>query len=112
MLIKIIVIVFVLFAIWRTIIRLKKEEIRIGEAAIWVIFWLAVGTVAIMPQTTDVIAQFVGVSRGVDLLVYISIIVIFFIIFKLIVKIEKIERNLAKIVRHLALKDVEEKEEK
>jgi len=111
MLIKFIVIFFVIFAIWRTIVRLKREEIRIVETAIWVIFWLIVGTVAIIPQTTDIVAQFLGVSRGVDLLVYISIVVLFFIIFKIIVKLEKIERNVTKIVRHLALKDVEEEEE-
>ncbi|MBU1164113.1 DUF2304 domain-containing protein [Patescibacteria group bacterium] len=113
MIIKVLVVFFVIFAIWRTLLKLKKQELRIGEAIVWVVFWLAVAVVAITPQTTDIIAQFVGVSRGIDLLVYVSIIVLFFLIFKLIVKLEKIERSISKITRHIALKESDEgKEEK
>jgi len=111
MLIQIIVILFSLFAIYKTLIRRKKEEITTAESIIWVLLWLAVGTAVIIPKTTDQIGQFVGVSRGVDLLVYLSIIVMFFIIFKVIVKLEKIERNVTKVVRHLSLKDIDEDDE-
>jgi len=110
MIIKVFVVFFVIFAIWRTLLRLKKQELRIGEVIVWVVFWLAVAVVAITPQTTDIIAQFVGVSRGIDLLVYISVVVLFFLIFKLIVKLEKIEQSLTKVVRHLSLKDSDEEE--
>jgi len=109
MIIKILVIIFVLAVIWKTYVRLKRKEIRFSEAITWFMLWLGVGIVAITPKTTDIVAKFLGVSRGVDLLVYISIIFIFFIIFKLIVKVEKIERNVAEVARKIALKNDHDK---
>ena len=63
---------------------------------------------ALVPKETDVIAQFVGVERGADLLVYLSILVLFFTVFKIIVKLEKIDRDITKIVRETAIKKNEE----
>ena len=64
----------------------------------------------LVPQQTDVIAQLVGVSRGADLLVYLSILVLFFLAFKILVRLEKIEKDITKIVRHVALTEKPKKE--
>lgn len=112
MLIKILLLLFVLFALSRIFSRLYKEEITKKEFFIWLIFWLLVGGAVIWPKTTDIIAGFVGVSRGADLLVYISILVIFFIVFKIIVKLEKIDREITKIIRELSLRETKEKNQK
>lgn len=105
MIIKLIIIVFVLTVIGRTIARFQKGDITTRELTIWTIFWLLVGLVAIAPKKTDAIAQWLGVERGADLLVYISIMVLFFIVFKIIVKLEKIDRDITKVVRQTALKN-------
>jgi hypothetical protein len=69
----------------------------------WIIFWMVVGVIVLYPGITSFFAQMVGVGRGADLVIYLSIILIFYIIFQLTVKIEKIERNITKIVRTVAI---------
>ena len=105
MTIKIVIIVFVAFVLWRTILRFKKGDITSRELAIWVVFWLLGVAASLVPKQTDVIAQWLGVERGADLLVYLSIIVLFFVVFKIIVKLEKIDKNITKVVRNTALKN-------
>ncbi len=80
------------------------------EFFIWLIFWLLVLTATFWPKLTDKLANFVGVGRGVDLMIYLSIIVLFFAVFKIIIKLKQIDRNITKIVREVALKDKEKKE--
>ncbi|MBI3290975.1 DUF2304 domain-containing protein [Candidatus Falkowbacteria bacterium] len=105
--IKVIIIVFIAFVLWRTFIRFKKKDITGRELGIWTIFWLLVIGATLVPRQTDTIAQFVGVERGADLLVYLSIIVLFFVVFKIIVKLEKIDRDITTVVRATSLNDEE-----
>lgn len=107
MIIKFIIIIFILFVLWRTVLRFKKGDITSRELLIWLVFWVLVAAAAVNPKGTDVIAQWLGVERGADLLVYLSIIVLFFVAFRLIVKQEKIDRDITKIVRNTALKNKE-----
>ena len=108
--IKAIIILFILFVLWRTILRFRQGDITFRELIIWVIFWFLVSVAALVPKKTDVVAQWLGVERGVDLLIYISIVVLFFIVFKIIVKLEKIDRDITQIVRTTALKDKDQDE--
>ena len=68
MIIKIIILGFIFFVVWRTFGRLKNNDISRREFLVWLVFWLGVGLAALWPQKTDVIAAWLGVSRGADLL--------------------------------------------
>lgn len=103
MLIKFFIITFVFFAISRALVRYRKQEISSREAILWSLFWVGVLAATLWPKTTDIIAQAFGVGRGADMLIFISIVVLFFLAFKIIVKLEKIERDITKIVRKVAL---------
>ena len=103
MIIKIVIIVFVLGVLAKTVGRFRQREITGRELTIWTIFWLLVVGATLVPRETDVVAQWFGVERGADLLVYLSIIVIFFMVFKIIVKLEKLDRDITKVVRHDAI---------
>ena len=104
MAIKIILLIFILFVVVRTVFRFSKKEIRGRELLAWLVFWVLVGLAVALPQTTDLFAAKVGVSRGADLLVYISVLVLFYLVFKVLVKLEKIERQMTEVVRGKALK--------
>lgn len=58
-----------------------------------------------MPQTTDVIASKLGVGRGVDVVIYVSLMVLFYVVFRLFIKIEEVEREITTLVRKLAIDD-------
>lgn len=99
---------FIAFVLWRTYTRFGENEITGREFSVWVIFWFAVGVAVLVPKKTDLIAQWLGVERGADLLVYLSIVAIFFILFKIMVRQEKIERTNTKLTRFIALSENKE----
>ncbi|MDP3995523.1 MAG: DUF2304 family protein [Patescibacteria group bacterium] len=111
MLIQIITIVVVLFLLTRVGSRLKRREITLKEALFWALLWFGVGVVVLYPQLADRAAALVGLqtSTGIDLAVYIAVGLAFYLIFRLFVHIERVERDITKIVRHVALKDTDEK---
>jgi len=58
---------------------------------------------AIQPDWSTRVAHHVGVSRGVDLLFYLSHLTLFFFAFVYFLKFKNMEARLAKLVRQLAL---------
>jgi small membrane protein len=105
MIIQVVILIFIVFVISRVLLRFRAGDITSRELIVWLVFWLAVGAAVLLPQRTDVIAQWVGVERGADLMVYLSIIVLFFVLFKILVRMERIERDITKAVRNEALED-------
>ncbi len=105
-----ILIVVIVLIILRLIFKLKNKEIGFGVFSSWLIIWLAAIVVIWWPDITSFLAIKVGVTRGVDLVVYVSVILVFYLLFRLLLRIEKIESNITKIIREIALKDKDKNE--
>lgn len=71
-------------------IQYKNKKIHTGELIFWGIFWLGSAIIVLNPHITSQIADSVGIGRGADLVVYISLIIIFYSIFRLFAKIRHI----------------------
>lgn len=113
MLIQIFLILFILFVISKVALRYKDRIISLQEFVLWIIFWLMVGFVVIFPESTALVANLVGIGRGVDLVIYISVLILFYLAFRILVRLDKIEKDITKIVRKVALdKDKQEEQEK
>ena len=103
---QIIVIVFCLYAAFRVWQKIRSKSLGNRWGAFWLVFWFGVGAVVALPWTTSLLAARLGVTRGVDLVIYVSVIVLFYLVFRLTIKIEKLESNITKIVRETALSEV------
>ncbi|MFC1690537.1 DUF2304 domain-containing protein [Nanoarchaeota archaeon] len=101
--IQIILLIFGLFALSRAVIRYKKKDISIKELLFWGIIWLAVIVFSIMPNSLNYLSRFFGIGRPIDLLIYGSIILLFYLIFRLYVKIDNIEQEITKVTRATAI---------
>lgn len=86
------------------VIRKKREgAVSTRGAGFWVLIWLAAGFVVLYPNSTARLAQFFGIGRGVDLVVYVSLAAMFFLLFRLHLKIEGVRREVTAVVRRDAL---------
>ncbi len=94
---------------YRTIFKFRSKEIRLVEFFWWSVFWLAIAVVVVYPKTASLLAIYVGIGRGADLVVYASLLLIFYLLFRLFMRLEKMEQNITKIVTAIALKE-EDKE--
>lgn len=73
----------------------------------WILFWLAVVVAVLWPTSTQILADVIGIGRGVDLVIYVAIVTLFYLIFKLHLKIEATSRDMTKLVRRNALEHAE-----
>jgi len=110
MIIQVFLILFIIFVIIKVALRYKDKIISLQELVLWTVFWFMVGFVVIFPESTSYVANLVGVGRGVDLVIYISILMLFYLVFRVLVRVDKIEKDITKVVRKVAL-DNEEKNE-
>ena len=72
-------------------------------ALFWFLIWGAALVGISLPATTTKIAQIFGVGRGVDIIVYISLVLLFYLVFRIYVIIEDLRHEVTSIVREIAL---------
>lgn len=99
---QIIVLVFALFALSRSLLRWKDKAITNQEFLFWTLLWAAVIIVALAPGLTYFIAAPLGIKRGIDIAVYVGVMLLFYLIFRLYVKTEKTNQEITQLVRALA----------
>lgn len=92
----------------------KSREHFLGPlgAFFWIIFWIAFVSIVSVPNITQRIADMIGIGRGVDLVMYISLAVLFFLVFKLYIKVEGVKRNIAEVARKQTLDAVKKTSDK
>ncbi len=94
-----------------SVLRRKKEHL-LGPlgALFWIIFWVALISIVSLPTTVlDRFSQFIGIGRGVDLVMYVSIAILFFVVFKLYIRIESMRRDMTEIARKKTIDSVSER---
>jgi len=101
--IQILAVVFVSFVGSRAILRAKDKKISIGELFFWLAIWSGLIFVVFFPNMVSYFARLLGIGRGVDIIVYMSISLLFYMLFRLYVKLEELEREITKLVREHAL---------
>ena len=101
--IQIFLLAVVIFAISRVYLRLKEGVITTRMAFFWFLIWVAALVGITLPATTTKIAEFFGVGRGVDIIVYISLALLFYLVFRIYVMIEDLRHQITYIIREIAL---------
>ena len=105
--IQILIVIFSLFAITRTFRQFKKGKLTLAFLFGWMFFWVVVGVIVVLPQTTNTLARIIGVGRGVDAIIYLSIITLFYLVFRIYVKIEEGQREMTRLIRKLAVDEID-----
>ena len=100
------VVLGVSFAITLVLTVRRTIAPRVGFA--WGLLWIAAAVAIAKPEITVVIAQALGIGRGTDLVLYVAILAMVFGFFAVYVRMRKIESDLTKIVRELAIRDADD----
>ncbi|MFA5051117.1 MAG: DUF2304 family protein [Patescibacteria group bacterium] len=107
---QIIALVIILFFVSRLFWQKKNKEIGGNEFIFWLVFWILAALLIIFLKQVDSFVAALGFSgKGIDVLFYLSVVVLFYLVFKLGLKMEKIEKDITKIVRKISLNDKEDK---
>src|SRR3989344_8784781 len=106
---QILVTIFIALILFKLFQQKQHNRISLASFLIWFILWLFVLLVFWQPDATSYLANILGIGRGADLVVYLSILVIFYLLFKIFVRLNKIDSDITKLVRADALKQDEQK---
>ncbi len=107
--IQIVLILFAVFAWSRAFLRMRGKNISIGEFSMWSLIWSAIIIIGLFPDLISRLSELVGIGRGTDLAIYVSIIVLFYLMFRLYVKVDSQSHEVTKLVREIAIKDAKSK---
>lgn len=103
--IQIFLAIFLLFALSRVILRLKGGDLTLGEFLFWFGLFAFALVGVIEPQFTTYAANTLGIGRGADVVIYASLVLLFYLIFRTNVLLENVRHELTQVVRTLALYD-------
>ena len=86
-------------------LRYKSGEVSFRSLLFWTgIFGLAIISV-LFPDITSEVANKAGITRGVDAVVYTSIALLFYLVFRLYVYLEDIRKEITTLIRMIAIKN-------
>jgi len=105
-LVKIVFTIFALFAWSRAVIRFYSKDLNFKELLFWSILWLAMIVLVFIPGKTNFLAKILGMERGNDAMFFLSIVALFYASYRLYVKSNEQDKEITKLVRALALKNV------
>lgn len=109
---QILFIIFTVVAVGSVVNRYQNNQLSNRGLVFWVLFWLLALGIVLFPDTTLRLANAVGIGRGSDFVIYISVIVMFFVLFRLHVKLETMNRDITKVVRGKAIENVSSNKKK
>lgn len=106
---QILIIIFAVFALSRVYLQRKAKNFSVNEFIFWSLIWLFLIAVSFSVALLQTLADFLGISRGVDLLIYGGITVLFYMVYRLYAKIDQQQQEITKLVTEVAIKNVKKK---
>ncbi len=95
-----------LIALWVIAAKKRHGDLSARAMFFWMLLWICADVAVLIPNATTIIANILGIGRGTDLVLYLFVVITCVILFRLHVKIETLQRDITKVVRGKALKDL------
>jgi len=91
--------VFFVTTLWRLV---TKKVFRVWVVTMWILLWTTGAVLVLFPQVSFFLAHIFGIGRGSDLVIYVSIILIIYLLYRIYVKMEKISKRMDLVVRKMS----------
>jgi len=106
---QILALIVIAFFVARLFWQKQKKQINANEFVFWLFFWfLAAGAIVGLKWIDRMVANLGFSSSGIDVLFYIAVIILFYLIFRLRLHLAKQEKHITRLAREIAIKNQEE----
>lgn len=102
-LIQIVLLGGIALMILHAIAQYRRSDIGLLQLVAWLAIWSAGALVVVFHESATAFANSLGVGRGADLVMYVSIPILFYAVFRLRIRTERLSRELTDVTRELAL---------
>jgi len=94
----------------RTVRQYFQGKTSPRNAIIWITFWIGVSLLALMPDTIpNRIARTLGIRDHINAIIFLSLGVLFLMVFYLSAAVNRVENQLTELIRQLALNEISPK---
>lgn len=83
--------------------RFRRGKISLSSFFIWTIIWIFVIIFSVFPNSSIVFARAFGITRGLDFIIIVALVLLFYLGVKLYYKLDKLEDDLNKVVKEVAI---------
>jgi len=92
------------FFILKLFLQKRKKQINKNEFIFWLAFWLIVLVLILSLKPLDRVVSSLGfTANSLEVLLYLSVAVLTYFIFRIRLRLSKMESDISKIVDHIAL---------
>jgi hypothetical protein len=92
----------VLSLVW-VVQRFRRTRRFTVELVAWLVCFSGIAVVVFVPHATDAFAGWLGVSSGFNALTFITITVLLVLVFRILTRLQKVERDLTRLIRANAI---------
>ena len=95
-------IISIIAIIW-FIVRYRHGKNSLSTVIVWSAFWIFVILFSIFPDFSSAFARLFGITRGLDFIIILVFVILFYTILKLYFIVDRMQDNLNKIVKEVAI---------
>ena len=99
---------FALGALAKVIHSYRQRRLVPLDFLFWGLVWIGTAAMVIFPEASSFLAHLLGIGRGVDLIVYLSLLTSFYLIFRVYLALARLEQAITALVRAMALEQLPE----
>jgi hypothetical protein len=101
--VQMLIIIFAVYAIVKVVLRLRDKSLSPVESFLWAILWVGVIFAAIFPNTLIELSNDLGLGKTLNMLVYLSILLLFYLVFRLYSALDKLDHRFNTLVKELSI---------
>lgn len=83
--------------------RIKQEQTGIRSALVWLFLWFAIGFFSLFPGLLNLAAEFAQMESRIMFVLLFAVFVLFAFMFSVTNRLDRMQRNIEKIVQEIAL---------
>lgn len=86
-------------------IRYVKGKNSIITTVLWALFWIVVAIFSLFPNLSNQFAKLVGITRGLDFIIILVFIILFYTVLRLYFIVDKLQNDLNTVVKQVAIEN-------
>lgn len=103
MVFKIFIIVLAVWILLRLFASYREKRLDLINFIIWVLVWSGIIFTVLHPVWSEQLSNIVGIGERTDLAFFLAIFLLFYLVFRVYVKITSVESDVTELTKHIAL---------
>ena len=89
-------------SIWQIFLRIKKNQIGVRSALIWIGLWAGIGFFSLFPELLDTAVRLVQMKTRMLFILLVAVFILFALVFNYASRMDNMQRNITQLTREIA----------